>query len=80
MTRTLTARFDGKVIVPDDRPELPINQRLRLTVEPLENGTPPNGTPGIELLRFAGTLSDEDAQAMKRAIEEDCEQVDPDAW
>ena len=53
MTRTLTARFDGKVIVPDDRPELPINQRLRLTVEPLENGTPPNGTPGFNRIDAA---------------------------
>jgi len=38
------------------------------------------GTPGAELLRFAGTLDPEDARIMMEAIEEGCEQVDPDEW
>lgn len=29
---------------------------------------------------FLGVLSDEDASAMMRAIEEGCEQIDPSAW
>lgn len=36
----------------------------------------PRGVPGQQLLRFAGGLSPEDAQALRRAIEEGCEQVD----
>lgn len=40
----------------------------------------PRGTPGTELLRFAGILDPEDARAMMEAIEEGCEQVDPDEW
>jgi len=40
----------------------------------------PKGTPGKDLLRFAGTISPEDAEEMRRAIEEDCERIDPDEW
>jgi hypothetical protein len=38
------------------------------------------GTPGKELLRFAGILTPEEADLMERAIKEDCEQVDPGEW
>ena len=40
----------------------------------------PKGTPGKELLRFAGTIASADAKAMTDAIESGCEQVDRDAW
>jgi len=40
----------------------------------------PKGTPGRELLRFAGTLDDESAREMIAAIEEECERVDLDEW
>jgi hypothetical protein len=35
----------------------------------------PKGAPGKQLLRFAGILEAEDAQAMIQAIEVGCEQV-----
>ena len=38
------------------------------------------GTPGQQLLRFAGSISPEDLQLMQSAIEQDCEQVDVDEW
>jgi hypothetical protein len=40
----------------------------------------PRGTPGRQLLKFAGILSPEEAEAMMAAIEEDCERVDPNEW
>ena len=40
----------------------------------------PKGVPGKELLRFAGTLSPEEADEMRRVIEEGCEQVDLNEW
>ena len=40
----------------------------------------PVGTPGRDLLRFAGSISPEDAAEMLRIIEEGCGQVDPDDW
>jgi hypothetical protein len=33
------------------------------------------GTPGQELLRFAGSISADDLQLMREAIEQGCEQV-----
>ena len=38
------------------------------------------GTPGSELLRFAGTMSPAEADEFLRGIEEDCEQIDPREW
>ena len=40
----------------------------------------PRGTPGHELLEFAGILSPEDAKEMMDAIEEGCEGIDPNEW
>ncbi|HHW41883.1 MAG TPA: hypothetical protein GXX19_12210 [Syntrophomonadaceae bacterium] len=40
----------------------------------------PKGVPGKQLVRFAGTLSEEDARVMSQAIEIGCEQVDTDEW
>lgn len=40
----------------------------------------PKGTPGRDLVRFAGILDDESAREMMEAIEEGCERVDLDEW
>ncbi|WP_017306855.1 hypothetical protein [Spirulina subsalsa] len=36
------------------------------------------GTPGQELLRFAGCIPTDDLQLMREAIEQDCQGVDVD--
>ena len=36
---TLTAHFDGKVLVPDSPVKLPLNQPLKVSVLPLESGS-----------------------------------------
>lgn len=38
------------------------------------------GTPGQQLLRFAGSIPLNDLQLMSEAIERDCERVDIDEW
>jgi len=38
------------------------------------------GTPGQQLLRFAGSIPSNDLQLMREAIEQDCERVDVDEW
>ena len=40
----------------------------------------PRGVPGQQLLRFAGAIPPNDLQIMHQAIEEGCEQVDPNEW
>ncbi|MEH2248818.1 hypothetical protein [Nostoc sp.] len=39
-----------------------------------------HGVPGRKLLNFAGTISPNDIQLMREAIEQGCEQVDIDKW
>ena len=43
-------------------------------------GEPIRGIPGKELLKFVGTISREDLEIMKQAIEEDCERIDESEW
>jgi hypothetical protein len=38
------------------------------------------GVAGRELLRFAGSIGPDDLEEMSRAIDADCERVEPDAW
>ena len=38
------------------------------------------GTPGIKLMKFAGTIRAEDAEQMMQAIEQDCRRVDINEW
>jgi len=38
------------------------------------------GTPGKQLLRFAGSILPDDLHLMREAIEQDCERVDVDEW
>jgi len=38
------------------------------------------GVPGQALLRFAGLVEPNDLALMKQAIEDDCEQVQPNEW
>ncbi|NJR38750.1 MAG: hypothetical protein HC781_07745 [Leptolyngbyaceae cyanobacterium CSU_1_4] len=38
------------------------------------------GTPGQQLLRFAGSIPSDDLQLMREAIEQDCERIDVDEW
>ena len=39
-----------------------------------------SGTPGKQLLRFAGSIPPEDLKLMQEAIEQDCERVDINEW
>lgn len=38
------------------------------------------GTPGRDLLRFAGTIPKEDLILMEQSIERECERVDSSEW
>jgi hypothetical protein len=40
----------------------------------------PQGTPGRDLLKFAGIMTPTEADEFLRSIEEDCERVDPNDW
>jgi hypothetical protein len=38
------------------------------------------GTPGRELLKFAGAIDQPDLEVISEAIQEGCEKVEPNAW
>lgn len=53
MTRHVRAHFDGRVLVPDESVDLPINQPLELEVRPCATNAAGNGEapPSPELIR-----------------------------
>lgn len=54
MKQTISAHFDGQVIVPEEPVELPAGQRLRVRLELVESLTP----RFADFLRFAADLPD----------------------
>ena len=63
-----------------DQMPLSLQKRVLEFAATLQGKKLPPGTPGRELLKFAGTISPEDCVLMEQAIEEGCEQVDLDGW
>jgi len=45
MTRTIEARFDGHVLVPTEPVDLPVDEPLRVTVEPISTPAPAEKLP-----------------------------------
>ncbi|MGB3634210.1 MAG: hypothetical protein WA982_09230 [Rubrobacteraceae bacterium] len=41
---------------------------------------PGDGVSGSSLIRFAGAIDEDDARRMSEAIEEGCEQIEPNEW
>jgi len=61
--------------------QLPLEQQRRvLEFARALVATRVRGVPGQALLRFAGLVDAEDLATMKQAIEEGCEQVQPNEW
>ncbi|MCK4766627.1 MAG: hypothetical protein KAW12_30825 [Candidatus Aminicenantes bacterium] len=61
---------------------LPLNlQRSVLAfVKILAKPTIPKGVPGRNLMKFAGILTEDEADELSRIIEEDCERIDDNEW
>ena len=68
MTSTFRARYDGKALIPDEPVDIPLGRRLMIRVEPASER--PAGVSGASIARFFGVMSDEDADAISRAIED----------
>ena len=75
----IRGHFNGKVIVLDEPANLRPNQRVTVSPEP-EQVDPGFGTAAYVAREMAkNPISDEDAELMRRAIEEDCERIEPDS-
>jgi len=44
------------------------------------SGSIPPGVPGKNLIKFAGSLSEEDAEELSQIIQEGCEKIDYNEW
>mgnify|MGYP001587976918 FL=1 len=58
--------------------KLPLNLQLR--VLDFVKSLIPKGVEGKSLLRFEGIIPADDLHLMTKAIEENCEKVDPGEW
>ena len=78
MMLTITAVFENGVFRPNAPVDLPSGAKVDLIMpEPLDDPV------AIMKARFPnsfGGLSNEDAEEMRKGIEEECERIDPDAW
>ena len=64
--------FDGSVIVPSGKPDLPRGRELLFRVE-----TPTTElTDGRDLLKHAGKLDEQSAREMMDAVNQECERID----
>jgi len=75
---TIPAVFENGVFKPNAPVALPSGAKVDLIVP-----EPQDDPVTILKARFPnsfGGLSDEDAEEMRKAIEEECERIDPDAW
>ena len=57
----------------------PLQRQVLKFVQSLVNAEI-RGTPGQQLLRFAGSIPSDDLQLMREAIKQDCERVDTGEW
>ncbi len=53
---------------------------LQVRVLDMIKALTPKGVEGKSLLRFEGSISEDDLQLMSKAIEEGCEKVDINEW
>lgn len=62
--------------------QLPLDRQRQVLdfARTLARERPPASGPVRHFLDLAGTLDPEDADEMLRAVEEDCERIDPDGW
>jgi hypothetical protein len=59
---------------------LPLQKKVLEYARSLASPPSLRGIPGSELVKFAGTVTPEDCEAMMEAIEAGCEQIDPNEW
>jgi hypothetical protein len=80
MTRTLKGHFDGRAIIPEGPVDLPRDRRLIIQIDtaPTQAEEEPAFGTAAYLAKHLDPMSDEDADEMRRAIEEECERIEPD--
>lgn len=73
-TKTIDAVVEQLSTMPDNL------QEVVLAFTQTLNSTTPKGVAGQKLLQFASIFSPDDLEAIQKAIEADCEQIDEHEW
>jgi hypothetical protein len=74
----MSGHFDGKVIIPDEPVNLPVNQRLRIDIEVTQLPAGANGAEVIAAFENARKhFSDADLDAMEEAMK-GCRKIEDD--
>jgi hypothetical protein len=68
-----------KIVQQTEALPVELQQRVLEFVAALTSAAPA-GVPAERFLKFSGSIPKEDAEEMRLAIEQACEQVDPDEW
>jgi hypothetical protein len=66
--------------LPADQQRRVLGYARALAERSLPISTPPPGKPASELLKFPPTLTHEEVESMRRAIEEGCETIEPEEY
>ena len=61
---------------------LPLNMQKKVLefIKILREPTVANGTPGNNLMKFAGIMTEEEADELAQIIEDGCERIDYNDW
>lgn len=70
VTKVVKGHFDGRVIIPETPVDLPRNQRLTISVETDDLPAEPERGTVAYLMKHLTPISDEDANEMRRVINE----------
>jgi hypothetical protein len=74
-----TPSLEQKILVYVQRLAPAQQSQVLAFVEHLATSTT-QGTPGVALLRFAGTVDQHSLHKLQVAVESDCEDIRPDEW
>jgi hypothetical protein len=70
----------GSVIELDELLALPEGTRVHLEIVGIGDPPLPKGSPQLVLQLLAGTLTEEEAEAIRRFVYEEMRRIDPELW
>jgi len=70
----------GSVIELDELLALPEGTRVHLEIVEIGDPPLPKGSPQLVLQLLAGTLTEEEAEAIRRFVYEEIRRIDPELW
>jgi hypothetical protein len=80
MSRGVKGTVRGAVIELDEPLALPEGTRVHLEIVGIGDPPLPKGSPQLVLQLLAGTLTEEEAEAIRKFVYEEIRRIDPELW